>query len=74
LATRSVKDRIAWSEVIDMSIQQSGTPGSDKPTTASVEHLSDKNPEERIQHNASKLAQKGEQTLKQSESNNLFTK
>jgi hypothetical protein len=55
-----------------MSIQQSGNPGSDKPTTKDsvVEHT----PEERLQHEANKMARKGEETLKHSESNNLFTK
>ena len=59
-----------------MSIQQSGTPGSDKPVAvaATIEHLKDETPEEHVEHVANRMASKGEQTLKNSESNNLFTK
>jgi len=59
-----------------MSIQQSGTSGSDKPApaTATLEHLKDETHEEHLEREANRMAGKGEQTLKNSESNNLFTK
>ncbi len=59
-----------------MSIQQSGNPGSDKPASATttLEHAVDETPEEHLQHEANRMAGKGEKTLKNSESNNLFTK
>lgn len=55
-----------------MSINQSGTPGSDKPNTNSVEHAHTET--ERVDIEANKMAKKGENTLKNSESTHLFTK
>ncbi|WP_162538428.1 hypothetical protein [Granulicella sp. WH15] len=55
-----------------MSIEQSGNPGADKLDTNSVEHAHTE--EERVEHEADKMAKKAEHTLKNSDSNNLFTK
>jgi hypothetical protein len=55
-----------------MSINQSGNPGSDKPNTNSIEHAHSET--DRVQIEANKMAKKGENTLKHSESNQIFTK